>query len=138
MSEYQYYEFLAINEPLSAAEMGELRAISTRAEITPTTFTNEYNWGNLKADPKRLVEHYFDAYVYVANWGTRRFMMRFPSNSVDFGQLETYVYGERATINAIGEHVLIDMWSAELRHRNVRKSSFVARLRTAGLLTNEL
>lgn len=130
MSEYQYYEFLAIDEPLSAAEMGELRAISTRAEITPTTFTNEYNWGDLKADAKRLVEHYFDAHVYVANWGTRRFMMRLLSDSVDLDQLETYVYGERATINATGEHVLIDVWRAELRQRNVRKSSFVARLRT--------
>ncbi len=36
MSEYQYYEFVAIDRPLSKGEMADLRALSTRAEITPT------------------------------------------------------------------------------------------------------
>ena len=44
MSEYQYFEFLAIDRPLSAREMDHLRAISTRARITPVSFVNEYNW----------------------------------------------------------------------------------------------
>jgi hypothetical protein len=34
MSEFQYYEFRAIDRSLSQREMRELRAISTRAEIT--------------------------------------------------------------------------------------------------------
>jgi len=42
MSEYQYYEFRAVDRPLREDEMEELRAISTRAEITPTSFTNTY------------------------------------------------------------------------------------------------
>lgn len=44
MSEYQYYEFLAIDRPLTPEEMAKLRALSTRATITPLSFTNEYNW----------------------------------------------------------------------------------------------
>ncbi len=40
MSEYQYYEFVAIDQPLSADEQAELRAISTRALIAPTSFVN--------------------------------------------------------------------------------------------------
>jgi hypothetical protein len=55
MSEYQYYEFVAIDQPLSADEQADLRAISTRALITPTSFVNHYEWGDLKADPRRLV-----------------------------------------------------------------------------------
>src|SRR6478672_5663909 len=51
MSEYQYYEFQAIDKPLTKQQMAELRAISTRAEITPTRFTNEYNFGSFKGDP---------------------------------------------------------------------------------------
>ena len=51
MSEYQCYEFVALDRPLIAKEMAELRGISTRAEITPTRFWNEYHWGDLKADP---------------------------------------------------------------------------------------
>ena len=42
MSEYQYYEFRAIDRPLTSRQMGELRKLSTRAEITPISFTNEY------------------------------------------------------------------------------------------------
>ncbi len=42
MSEYQYYHFQAIDQPLSRQQMQELRAISTRAEITPTSFINTY------------------------------------------------------------------------------------------------
>ena len=34
MSEYQYYEFRAIDRPLSERELTELRALSSRAQIT--------------------------------------------------------------------------------------------------------
>jgi hypothetical protein len=38
MSEYQYYEFQAIDKPLDAEQMAELRSYSTRARITPASF----------------------------------------------------------------------------------------------------
>ncbi|HBH29832.1 MAG: hypothetical protein N839_0011230 [Desulfofustis sp. PB-SRB1] len=78
MSEYQYYEFLAIDRSLTEEEMDELRALSTRAAITPVSFTNEYNWGNFKGDPYKLMQRHFDAHVYVANWMTAIFMVRLP------------------------------------------------------------
>jgi hypothetical protein len=39
MSEYQYYEFLAVDRPLTEREVRELRAVSSRAVITATRFT---------------------------------------------------------------------------------------------------
>jgi len=45
MSENQYYEFQAIDRLLDADARAQLRAISTRARITPATFVNTYNWG---------------------------------------------------------------------------------------------
>jgi len=72
MSEYQYYEFQALDKPLSKRQLSELRAISTRARITPVSFVNDCQWGDLKADPKTLMARYFDAYLYLSNWGTRR------------------------------------------------------------------
>ena len=81
-SEYQCYEFVAIDRPLTAKQMAELRAISTRAEISPTRFWNEYNWGDLKAGPAKLMARYFDAHRYFANWGTRRLMLRLPNARV--------------------------------------------------------
>lgn len=55
MSEYQYYEFLALDQPLTAEQRAELRSISSRAEITATRFVNEYQWGDLKGDPLQMV-----------------------------------------------------------------------------------
>ena len=50
MSEYQYYEFIAIDEPLTPKQMTELSVCSSRATITPTTFVNDYQWGDFKAN----------------------------------------------------------------------------------------
>jgi hypothetical protein len=78
VSEYQYYEFLAIDRPLSRAEQAEVRSLSTRATITATSFANDYHWGDFKGDPCLLVERYYDAHLYLADWGTRRVMLRLP------------------------------------------------------------
>ena len=56
MSEYQYYDFKAIDHALTKTEMAALRTISTRAVITSTSFTNHYEWGDLKADPLKLLK----------------------------------------------------------------------------------
>ena len=68
VSEYQYDEFAAIDRPLTSEQMSRLRALSTRATITPTRFCNFYTWGDFKGDPLALMEEYFDAFVYVTNW----------------------------------------------------------------------
>jgi hypothetical protein len=111
MSEYQWYEFVALDRPLTSKQMAELRAISTRADITPTRFWNEYQWGNLKADPATLLERYFDAHLYFANWGTRRLMFRLPAARVDDKQLRLYFPGGAARMTQAGEHVVLDLSS---------------------------
>src|SRR4030095_2986250 len=111
MSEYQWYEFVALDRPLSAAEMAALREISTRAEITTTRFWNEYQWGDLKADPAALLARYFDLHLYFANWGTRRLMFRLPRKTVDVAVLEASLPGDTATLTTKREHVIIDLHS---------------------------
>lgn len=116
MSEYQYYEFVAIDRPLTQDEQAELRAISTRALITPTSFVNHYEWGDLKADPRRLVEGYFDAFLYLANWGTRRLMLRLPAGM--FGSpatavQERYLVGDCSTAWTTGGYVVIDLFAED-------------------------
>ncbi len=63
MSEYQYYEFLALDRPLDDRQQAEVRSLSTRAAITATSFINEYHWGNFRGDPNRMRERYYDAHV---------------------------------------------------------------------------
>lgn len=111
MSEYQVYEFVALDRPLTHEQMAELRAISTRADITPTRFWNEYQWGDLKADPAKLVARYFDAHLYFANWGTRRLMLRLPAARVDRTLLRSYFPGDPARMTKSGDHVMLDLVS---------------------------
>ena len=111
MSEYQYYEFKAIDKPLSEKDMKALRNISTRAQITPTSFVNEYNWGDFKGNPKKLVEKYFDAFLYVANWGTRWFMLKTPRHVIDIDVAAQYCAGESAVIHEKGEYLIFEFIS---------------------------
>ena len=111
MSEYQYYDFKAIDRALTKTEMTALRSISTRAVITSTSFTNHYEWGDLKADPLKLLATYFDAFVYVANWGTREFHLRLPQELVDAKQLKAMLPGKSAQVRGTGQFVTISFES---------------------------
>ena len=113
MSEHQCYEFVALDKPLTSKPMAALRAISTRAEISPTRFWNEYEWGDLKADAAKLVERYFDAHRYVASWGTHRLMLRAPVACVDAKRLRAYFTSDAATARVAGQHLIVDLHSED-------------------------
>lgn len=111
MSEYQYYEFVAIERPLTRQEMAELRSRSSRAAITPTSFVNEYNWGDLKGNPTDWMRRYFDAFVYVANWRSCRLGLRVPHTVFRKAELMQFVKEvDVLTIEDAGSHWIID-WS---------------------------
>lgn len=76
MSEYQHYEFVAVDQPLSDEEFAAVRALSTRARMSRTHFVNDYQWGDFKGDPRALAERYYDAHPYFANRGTRHLMLK--------------------------------------------------------------
>ena len=107
MSEYQYYEFRAIDRSLSSRELTELRALSSRAQITPVSFINTYEWGNFKGNPLKLMEKYFDAFVYVANWGTREFMLRIPAHLCDLKVMQCYLSGSAVTVAAKNDNLIL-------------------------------
>jgi len=98
LSEYQYYEFQAVDRPLTAKAMAELRTFSTRARITPTTFVNDYSWGNFKGDEDTWMEKYFDAFLYIANWGTRVLKLALPTNALDAKTARRFCAGEQASV----------------------------------------
>ena len=111
MSEYQYYDFRAIDRPLTRKEMAALRSISTRAAITATSFTNHYEWGDLKANPSKLLGKYFDVFVYVANWGTHAFCIRLPQESVDYKLLKAMVTGGTVQVRKTARFVIVEFGS---------------------------
>jgi hypothetical protein len=113
VSEYQYYEFVALDQVLTAKQQGELRAASTRGRITSSSFVNDYQWGDLKADPAKWMERYFDAHLYLANWGTRRIMLRLPTTMLATETAARFCVGDSAGSWATRTHVVIDLHSED-------------------------
>jgi hypothetical protein len=113
MSEYQYYEFRAIDKPLDQGEMDDLRSVSSRAEITSTSFTNEYSYGSFRGKPEDLMSQYFDAFVYVANWGTRKLMFRLPLRLFDLESAQAYCDGQALKVVGKKDFALLEFTSHE-------------------------
>lgn len=114
MSEYQYYEFQAIDRPLTKEEMAEVRALSTRATITPTRFMNVYNWGDFRGNPSHLVEKYYDAFLYEANWGTRLLTLRLPKQVIDRDSATRYCIEEECVqLREAGDFVIFEFRTPE-------------------------
>src|SRR3954467_4301825 len=111
MSEYQYYEFQVVDRPLDGRAMAALRSITSRARITPTSLVNVYHFGDFKGNPDRLMDQYFDAHLYVANWGTRRLMLRLPSGSFDLASARPYRVPSLSEARAAKGHVVLDFHS---------------------------
>lgn len=113
MSEYQYYEFLAVDRPLTVAEQAEVRELSTRARITATSFTNEYHWGNFRGDPHLMMQRYYDAHLYLANWGTHQIMLRVPRTLLSPKIAEQYSVHGHVGVTAASESVIVDLVSED-------------------------
>lgn len=113
MSEYSYYEFQAIDRPLTAEERRMLRSSSSRATISATRFTNYYNWGDFKGNPVRWMERYFDAFFYMGNWMTREVSFRLPKSSLDLKFAQRYCRSDLTSARVHGEHLILDFLCEE-------------------------
>jgi hypothetical protein len=115
VSEYQYYEFRAVDRPLSQADQGALRKLSTRARITARSFTNSYDWGDFRGDPADLMRRWFDLHLYLANWGSRRLMMRLPKRLVRRQAFDCVLKLDAGVeLKAAGDSLILDISREEM------------------------
>jgi hypothetical protein len=90
VSEYQYYEFQAVDRPLTLEQISVLRAYSSRAQITASSFIVDYSYGDFKGNPEKWLEQYFDAFLYLANWGSHHLMLGLPIKLIDSETIKRY------------------------------------------------
>ena len=79
MSEYQYIAFRAIDAPVSKENLAYMRRQSTRAEITPWRFDNEYHWGDFRGNAFEMLRRGYDFHLHYANYGVRALFIRLPN-----------------------------------------------------------
>lgn len=118
MSEYQYYEFQAIDRPLTDEEQAAMRQLSSRVVLTPTSAAFTYNYSDFRGDPEKILLQYFDAMFYIANWGSCQLMFRLPKKLIDLEQVRLYcrppIVEEFVSLVKKGEYVILNIeWQEE-------------------------
>lgn len=83
MSEYQYVAFRALDGPVSDENLKFMRQQSSRAEITPWSFDNEYHFGDFHGKAAEMLRRGYDLHLHYANFGTRTLMIRLPHRLPD-------------------------------------------------------
>lgn len=114
MSEYQYYEFQAIDRPLTLEEQRAVASLSSRVEPHPRRAVFVYNYSDFRGNPEQVLAQYYDALFYFANWGSRHLLFRFPVALVDMAALAQYRVttdddppSEAVTVEKVGEYVVL-------------------------------
>jgi len=109
-----------IERALTDRQMQELRAISTRAAITRTSFSNYYTFGDLKADPRDLLVKYFDASLNFANWLYLEIAFRYPKDTVAVKALRRYASGHSLDIRTTARD-LVAASLGPVRHESAER-----------------
>lgn len=113
MSTYQYYEFQAIDRPLTAEEQNAVAQLSSRVDPHPRQAIFVYHYSNFRGDPKRILTKYYDAMLYMANWGSRQLMFRFPSAALDLEQMQAYcqplIIQDYLSFSTEGEYTILNV-----------------------------
>jgi hypothetical protein len=90
MSQYQHYEFHAIDKPLDNEAMRAVNDMSSRVRLSPRKAVFTYSYSDFRYRVEDVLTDHFDFMFYIANWGTRRLMMKFPEEVVDYEKLIQY------------------------------------------------
>ena len=83
MSEFQCICFRAVDGPVSEKNLEYMEKQSSRAEITPWSFDNEYHFGDFHGNAPEMLRRGYDFHLHYANFGTRTLMIRLPAGLPD-------------------------------------------------------
>jgi len=114
MSEYQRYEFMTNDRPLTQAQLEAVNGLSSHIETSSTHALVEYDWGDFKHDPIAVLHEFFDGFLYWANWGAPRLAFRFPHGILPADLLTGYDLDDLVTFTRHTDHDILDIHFAEL------------------------
>ncbi len=113
MSEYQYYEFQAIDRLLTEEEQKAVAQLSSRVDAHPRQAVFVYHWSGFPGDSREILAKYYDAMLYMANWGSRRLMFRFPASALDLEQAGAYcqplIVQDYISLSTVDEHAILNV-----------------------------
>lgn len=107
MSEYQYYEFQALDRPLTPAEQKAVSRLSSRVDPHPTRAVFVYHYSDFPGSPEGILAKYYDALFYIANWGSVQLAFRFPKSLLDVTQIAPYCVEDYLRYEEVDDYVLL-------------------------------
>ncbi|MFZ4666888.1 MAG: hypothetical protein ACOYME_10725 [Prochlorotrichaceae cyanobacterium] len=107
--EYQYYEFQAIDRPLNQTEQNDVQSLSSRVRLTATQAIFTYSYGDFRGEPLSVLENYFDAMLYMANWGSYHLAFRFPKSAVNLSALQLYCVKHIIEVTTVKKYVILNI-----------------------------
>lgn len=114
MSEYQRYEFMTIDQPLTREQLNAVNALSSHIEASSTHALIEYHWGDFKHNPIDVLHEYFDGFLYWANWGNPELAFRFPHGILPNGLIEGYDLEDFVTFTRHQDYDILDIHFSEM------------------------
>jgi hypothetical protein len=109
MSEFQYYEWHALDRPLSPTEMAAVRRLSSHIDVSSTRAQVDYSWGSFKHNEIHVLTSFFDAFLYASNWGTYRLALRYPAGLLDEAALQPYLWEGIIDLTTIDNSQVLDI-----------------------------
>ena len=114
MSEYQRYEFMTVDRPLTREQLDAVNALSSHIEASSTHALIEYNWGDFKHDPIKVLYKFFDGFLYWANWGSPQLAFRFPHGILPDNLLDGYDLEDFVTFTQHKDYDILDTQFGEM------------------------
>ena len=109
MSEYQYYEWQALERPLTATEQAAVNGLSSHIDVTSSQAIVSYEWGDFKHDPIAVLAKYFDAHLHITNWGTRHLAFRFPKGILDTKAIDVCCDEDHIRFRLLGQAQILEI-----------------------------
>src|SRR6266581_4541787 len=114
MSEYQRYEFMTIDRPLTRAQLDAVNDLSSHIEASSTHALIEYHWGDFKHNPIKVLHEFFDAFLYWANWGSPQLAFRFPHGILPADLIDGYDLEDFVTFTRYQDYDILDIQFGEM------------------------
>ena len=114
MSEYQRYEWMTVDRPLTKKEQEEVDALSSHIEVSSSHAVVDYSWGNFKHDPIDVLHRFFDGFLYWANWGSPQLAFRFPRGILPGNLLDGYDLEDFASFKRYKDYDILDIQFGEM------------------------
>lgn len=114
MSEYQRYEFMTCDRPLTQAQLDAVNELSSHIKASSTHALIEYHWGDFKHDPIKVLREYFDGFLYWANWGSPELAFRFPHGILPADLFDEYDFEDFVTFTRYKDYDLLDIHFGEM------------------------